>query len=301
MTTATFAFLHWLTLLALCALVGGLAFAPLAMRSPKAVVAREFAEIPQRKWLSFWLIANVLLVVPTAFMDAPPWVLLGRLVMLVLLAELLKRRRESSWPALLLGAALLLTQSLGSRSARLPDWVMPSIADWVHLTFAATWLGGVAMLLVVVHANTQPAQPADMQPSIISSLSFIVDRFSLAAMFCVVGLAITGIAQAGIFIKSFEDLWMTDYGRALSFKVILFVALIGFGAFHQQVVAPALRRAVMSEVYSSSRGLSEASPYSRNTPRKTLSRFRLSLAVEALVGAILLSVVGLLISFAASA
>lgn len=279
-------FIHGFIVLTLCALVGGLAFAPFTMRSAKAAVAKEFAELAQRKWLSFWLIASVLAVVPAAFLRAPAWVLLARLALLVLLAELLKRRRETSWPALALGAALLLTQSLSSRSARLPDWVIPALADWVHLTFAATWLGGVAMLGVVVRATTRRGQPADMQPSILTSVSFMVDRFSAVALFCVLGLAMTGIAQAGIFLKGFEDLWTTPYGRALSVKVGLFVVLIGFGAFHQQVIAPALRRAMMG------RGGSETRPY------EVLARFRLSLVLEALVGAGLLMAVGALIATA---
>jgi putative copper export protein len=282
------AFAQGLIVMALCALVGGLAFAPLTMRSVKAEVVRELAELVQRKWLSFWIIANVLAVVPVAFLGAQPWVLLARLALLVLLAELLKRRRETHWPALATGAALLLTQSLSSRSARLPDWLTPTLADWVHLTFAATWLGGVAMLCVVVRAVTQRGQPADMQPSILSSVSFMVGRFSLVALFCVVGLAMTGIAQAGMFVKSFEELWMTDYGRALSLKVLLFVVLIGFGAFHQQVVAPALRRAVMG--IGMARGAALLRPYDG------LTRFRVSLLLEVLVGVGLLLVVGWLVS-----
>jgi copper transport protein len=278
-----FVFIHWFTVLTLCTLVGGLAFAPLAMRSAKAAVAKECAELAQRKWLSFWLIASVVAVVPAAFLRPPAWVLLARLLLLVLLAELLKRRRETSWPAQALGAALLLTQSLSSRSARLPDWVMPALADWVHLTLAATWLGGVAILGVVVRATTQRGQPADMPPSIVTSVSFIVDRFSAVALFCVLGLAMTGIAQAGLFLKGFEELWTTAYGRALLVKVGLFAVLIGFGAFHQQVIAPALRRAIMG------RGGPQARPY------EVLARFRLSLLLEALVGVGLLIAVGVLI------
>lgn len=280
-------FIHWFTILALCALVGGLALAPFTMRSTKAAVAREFAELAQRKWLSFWLIACVLVIIPAALLRAPGWVLFARLLLLVLLAELLKRRREATWPALVVGAALLLTQSLGSRSARLPDELVPTLADWVHLTLAATWLGGVAMLLVVVRAVTQRGRPADMQPSIVSSLSYMADRFSPVALFCALGLAMTGIAQAGMFLKGFEDLWATAFGRALALKAILFVVLIGFGAFHQQVIAPALRRAIMG------RGGPQTRPYDN-----TLARFRLSLLLETLVGAGLLAAVGLLVSTA---
>ena len=264
------------------------------MRSAKADAVREIAALAQRKWLSFWLIASVIVIVPAAFLRPPAWVLVTRLILLVLLAELLKRNRERSWLALAAGAGLLLTQSLISRSAGLPDWVVPVLADWFHLTLASVWLGGVAMLGVVVRQMSEVRDQTSDNPLVgIRSLSFVVDRFSLVALFCVIGLAMSGIAQAGIFVKGLDELWTTSYGRALSLKVILFGVLIGFGAFHQQVIAPTLRRAIIGR----------GDPFDSTTfrsglprPYDMVARFRVSLLIEAVVGAVLLAAVGILIS-----
>ena len=285
-------FFRGFILCALCALVGGLAFAPLTMRSAKTDGVRTITELAQRKWLSFWLIASLFSIVPAAYLRAASantsaWTLLARLLLLVLLAELIKRHRETRWPALVLGVALLLTLSLDSRSARLPDWAIATVADWLHLTLAAVWLGGVAMLGVVIRETTRlgsEAEASEMPPALIGGLSLIVERFSPVALFCVLGLGVTGIAQAGLFVKRVETLWTTDYGRALSLKLILFGVLIGFGAFHQQVIAPVLRRAMMQ------RGT--AMPGANELMR----RFRLSLLLEMLIGTGLLLIVGVLIS-----
>src|SRR5205085_5761936 len=95
----------------------------------------------------------------------------------------------------------------------------------------------------------------------------------------------SGIAQAALFLKGFEALLNTDYGRALSIKIALFVVLIGFGAFHQQVILPRLRLVLLS------RKSIEPARYSHD-----VARLRISLLLEAVFGAVLLLLVGMMLA-----
>jgi len=109
----------------------------------------------------------------------------------------------------------------------------------------------------------------------------VIDRFSPIALFCVAGLALGGIAQSAQFLGSVEALWTTDYGRALSAKLALFAVLVGFGAFHRQVLAPQVRRwALRRSEAGDGRGFAlEGSVF---------------VGIEVIVGALLLAMVGVM-------
>jgi len=143
------------------------------------------------------------------------------------------------------------------------------------------------VLTLAVIAGELARAPA---ASAVRSYGAVVDRFSPLALFCVAGLALGGIAQSAQFLGSFEALWTSDYGRALSAKLVLFAVLIGFGAFHQQVLAPRLRHwALRKGGAGDFDGAGDAGDGS-----EFAHRFRLSLRLEALFAALLLMVVGVM-------
>lgn len=231
---------RWSGLLALTGLAGAFAFSPLFLASPALARARERARRASRRARLAALVfaAGAFAVDALSRLDdaAPPSLLplAARAVGLASLFGLWLLRRDESWAAVVSASGLLFTQSAMSRSAATGE-LAPVLADWAHLIFTAIWLGGVAQL-ALVHA------PAATGPDGRADLGRLIDRFSPWAMFCVLGLAVTGLAQSAAFVGSVEALWTTDYGRALSAKLALFAALVGFGAFHQQVIAPVLRR-----------------------------------------------------------
>jgi putative copper export protein len=277
-----FAVVQWLTLVSQCALVGGLVFAIAAMPGHKTQVLRELSAPARRQWLqACWLLC--VLVTLLAFLIGPARVeiLAVRGLALAVIARLVAIRHAESWLGATSGALLLLTQSLTSRSAQQTNWVAPLLADWFHLVLAALWLGGVGLLLSVAFVAARN-HPQDMQPSIVGGLSATLDRFSALALFCVLGVALSGIAQAGLFLQSFEALWMTPYGRTLTMKLGLFALLIGLGALHRQVFASALRRALLSKRAHAGFGY--------------VTRLRWSLLLEVFVGVGLLGAVGWLIA-----
>ena len=272
---------HWLVLISFIALAGALTFPLIGLRSDAAHALVDATMAARRRWLAGWLIAcasaSVLfwLTGPGAASDGRATALtLARLALLAVIGLMLWRRVETSGLALMPAALLLLTQSLLSRSAALPDWLLPTLTDWFHLALTAPWLGGVAFLAFVL------IPPVLSDPSLLGAFSAAVDRFSPLALFCVLGLGISGIVQASAFIRDLSELVSTDYGRALSVKLILVVVLIGFGALHQQVIAPRLR------LWRLKAARAEAE-------RATL-RFRASLFAEVAASAVLLLAVGVM-------
>ncbi|MFE2164141.1 copper resistance CopC/CopD family protein [Streptomyces sp. NPDC059447] len=93
-----------------------------------------------------------------------------------------------------------------------PGLAMP--VDIVHLLAAATWLGGLAALLVALHKVPGMERAA-------------VLRFSKVAFVSVLVLAVTGVYQSWRQIGSWSALTGTDYGRLLLLKVGLVAVLIG--------------------------------------------------------------------------
>ena len=274
--------LHGLNLISLCTLAGGLIFL-LLMRNDKFAELNAAAQTSQRRWLLAWAAITVVTSSLAAWtLGWPTGILLVRLVELFALVILLRQTdlTRVAVPGAVIALILLATQSLTSRSAHLPDGIAATLADWFHLTLASTWLGGLAMLLVMVWQVWR-----SRALTLVSPLSLALDRFSPLAIFCVLGLAFSGIAQAALFLKSFEALLTTDYGRTLSIKIVLFAVLIGFGAFHQQIILPRLRLALLS------RKAIEPARYSQD-----VARLRISLLLEAGCGAVLLLLVGVMLA-----
>ncbi|WP_405439605.1 copper resistance protein CopC [Streptomyces avidinii] len=93
-----------------------------------------------------------------------------------------------------------------------PGIAMP--ADILHLMAVATWLGGLAALLVALHKVPGIERAA-------------VRRFSTVAFVSVLVLAVTGIYQSWRQLGSWSALTGTDYGQLLLLKVALVAVLLG--------------------------------------------------------------------------
>ncbi|WP_030755556.1 MULTISPECIES: copper resistance CopC/CopD family protein [unclassified Streptomyces] len=93
-----------------------------------------------------------------------------------------------------------------------PGIAMP--ADILHLMAVATWLGGLAALLVALHKVPGIERAA-------------VRRFSRVAFVSVLVLAVTGVYQSWRQLGSWSALTGTDYGQLLLLKVGLVAVLLG--------------------------------------------------------------------------
>lgn len=139
---------------------------------------------------------------------------------------------------LALGSAyLVITPALaGHASVHSPTGVFfPS--DAIHVAAASVWIGGIACLLLALPAATRRLPPPQRSRLLLATLAC----FSPLALGAVIAIALTGIVQAYIDVRSLHGLLHTTYGALILVKTALLLALIGLGWVNRQRVIPALR------------------------------------------------------------
>ena len=137
-------------------------------------------------------------------------------------------RRALLWPAFLISLGLGSGLSLASHQSDDRGW-LPSFADWVHLSAAALWIGGLLSLFFVVWNDHSLRRTAFW-------------RFSQVA-----GPLVALVVAAGVYMTfkrfpALHDLWSVGYGKLLLVKLALVCLALSWGAFHHFVVRPRLDR-----------------------------------------------------------
>jgi copper transport protein len=143
----------------------------------------------------------------------------------------LTERAVLLWPAFAVSLALCSGLSLSGHSAvdTGSSW-RSELADWVHLSAACLWIGGLVQLGLVVW----PLAPE------LRRRAFL--RFSRLAGVLVALLVGAGAYLAYVRLPDASDLWQEPYGRVLSIKVALAALALGWGGLHRFVVKPMLER-----------------------------------------------------------
>jgi copper transport protein len=153
------------------------------------------------------------------------------LVAAILFMAWLVERPVLLWPALVCGLILCSGLSLSGHSAVEAGSTWRSeLADWVHLSAACIWVGGLVQLAVVVW----PAAPQLRREAFL--------RFSQLAMALVGAMVLAGAYLAYVRLPQASDLWNEHYGRVLLLKSGLVALALSWGALHHFVVRPALQR-----------------------------------------------------------
>jgi copper transport protein len=247
---------RWLYFLALALVGGGLAFRLLVVRGPlPARAERRFYLIAglgivgalEVGIVAFLLRAEDALQLPfgkllygdlepiangTRFGKAFIAMTLGfALVAAFLYLAWLTDRRWLLWPALVLGIGFASGLSLSGHSAADAgsSW-LSELADWVHLTAATIWIGGLVQLVAVVW----PAAPELRRDAFL--------RFSRLATVCIGALLAAGIYLSILRLPHVSDLWRYGYGQVLLVKLSLVCVALSWGAAHKFLVAPLLAR-----------------------------------------------------------
>jgi putative copper export protein len=147
-------------------------------------------------------------------------------------------RRVLLWPAFLLALGLGSGLSLSSHQGDDRGW-LPSFADWVHLSAATLWIGGLLSLAFVVWTDRELRRTAFW-------------RFSEIAG-PLVGLVVaTGVYMSFKRFPALDDLWSVGYGKLLLVKLGLVCLALSWGAFHHFVVRPRLDRPAVAGLLSRS-------------------------------------------------
>jgi copper transport protein len=135
------------------------------------------------------------------------------------------------WPAFLIGLGFASGLSLSGHSAADAGSSWKSeLADWAHLSAATLWIGGLAMLTLVVW----PLMPELRRSAFLS--------FSRLATVCVGVLLAAGVYLSILRLPQLNDLWTTGYGHVLLVKIGLVGLAFAWGGLHKLVAVPAVMR-----------------------------------------------------------
>jgi copper transport protein len=254
--TTTEHVVRWFYFLALALLLGGIAFRLLVVRDAlPARAERRFylvAGIGAVATLEVGIVAFLLraedaLQLPfvrfiygdlapiaggTRFGEAFIVMTLGfALVTAFLFLAWLSGRAAVLWPALVLGLGFASGLSLSGHSAVDAGATWKSeLADWVHLSAACLWIGGLVQLAVVV----LPLAPT------LRRTAFV--RFSAFATVLVALLLAAGIYLSILRLPHLRDLWATGYGHVLLIKLGLVALALAWGGVHRLIAVPEVAR-----------------------------------------------------------
>jgi copper transport protein len=247
---------RWLYFLSLALLVGGIGFRLIVARGPLPSRAeRRFYSITgigaiatlNVGILGFVLRAEDALQLPfgrllygdlspivsgTRFGQAFIAMTLGfALVTAFLFLSWLTDRTVFLWPAFALGLAFVSGLSLSGHSAADAGSSWKSeLADWVHLSAACLWIGGLVQLALVV----LPLAPAARR------VAFL--RFSTLATVLVALIVAAGTYLSILRLPHLRDLWASGYGHVLLIKLSLVALALAWGGAHRLVAVPRVAR-----------------------------------------------------------
>jgi copper transport protein len=105
------------------------------------------------------------------------------------------------------------------------------IADWVHISAASLWIGGLATMAGLLWFGAPQLRKAAFMN--FSQLATVLIALVLGA----------GTYLSIVRLPHLHDLWSTGYGRVLIVKISLVCVALLWGAFHKFVIGPALERA----------------------------------------------------------
>src|SRR5690606_35728477 len=135
--------------------------------------------------------------------------------------------------------ALSLLPSLGGHTSVQSPVAVLLPANIVHVLAMAAWLGGVAVLVLALRSAPR-ALPAERRTPLLAS---VVGRFSMLATIALPLLLLSGVVQAVVEVGSFPALLDTAFGRSVTIKVVLALAIVALGYVNRQRLLPRLRRA----------------------------------------------------------
>jgi copper resistance protein D len=162
-----------------------------------------------------------------------------RMVLAVILAICLAYDRLALADRLATAAAVGLTAAIAwtGHAASTPGATgnLHLAADALHLSAAASWIGGLValvLLLALARGHQALAWTALARDATL--------RFSTLGIVSVGTLLATGFVNAWILVGSFHALVITGYGRLLMLKIVVFAIMLAFAAVNRFWLTPRL-------------------------------------------------------------
>jgi putative copper resistance protein D len=166
-------------------------------------------------------------------------VCIARLALALLIALLLMRHGARGWQvgaACVFAALLAFCGHAGAKPGLAGN--IHLIADIGHLIAASAWLGALPALALLL-ATARRRDDAMWRAAAVLTTA----RFSRLGAACVVVLLASGIVASVNLLGGPRDLIDSDYGRLLSLKIALFLAMVAVAAVNRFRLTPRLPRA----------------------------------------------------------
>ena len=136
--------------------------------------------------------------------------------------------------ALGLMAAIAWTGHAGSTPGELGN--LHLAADALHLVAAASWVGGLVPLVLLLSAVRRD----DDLAASASPAGRATRRFSILGIVSVATLVTTGLVNSWILVGSFHALLATEYGQILLLKLVVFASMLALAAVNRFFLTPRL-------------------------------------------------------------
>ncbi|MBF2341518.1 copper resistance CopC/CopD family protein [Listeria welshimeri] len=135
---------------------------------------------------------------------------------------MVRKNKQSSWFALLtesiLIGYLIFAKAQNGHAAASADKIVSITADILHMVAASVWVGGILVLLFVLPRTGKARE--------------VWSRFSIVAIIAVASILVSGLLMAVMNIGQMANLFTTNYGKMLLFKIGLFLLMGICGLSH---------------------------------------------------------------------
>lgn len=171
-----------------------------------------------------------------------------------------------------LGVALIATSSFSGHAAVATPRALSLGNDVLHLVSGATWFAGIVLLSVVL----PDAWVGRDEPTRLQVLAPAVRHFSHVAIIAIGIVLATGVVGSLLHVGQLGHMVDTPYGLTLTVKILFFGLILALGGFNHFVIRKRFEQAL------------ERSEAAGGAARL----FRKAIAVELLVGIVLMGLTG---------
>jgi copper transport protein len=163
---------------------------------------------------------------------------LGLLVSLYWVHKAREEKRLNAWRSCMIAAAALaVAPALGGHAMVSEPVIVSLIADVIHVAAGSTWLGTLAVIMMVGISSALKT-PDTVRPG--ERVASMINLFSPIALVCGGTMIATGIISAIFHLPELRSLWTTPYGAALTLKLFFVALLFGAGAWNWRRMKPRL-------------------------------------------------------------
>lgn len=164
------------------------------------------------------------------------WICCLRLALAVLLGLLVLMPTHRVWPVGA-AAAFLVLPAFASHAGATPGprGDVHLVSDALHLLSAGAWLGALPAFVLLLWTAHRARKPGWHDFTI-----KVTRRFSWLAVLSVGALLATGILNSWNLLGGVRDLWTTDYGRLIGFKIVLLASMIAIATVNKFHLTPRL-------------------------------------------------------------